>query len=300
MKTYVLILTAAVAFAIVLAGGTQSATAQWLAQYGVVSQGTFGPRVIGRPLVVGNQTESIFGPRSLGSPVSGPGNYFAPNAQIIPNGFLVSSNPYSGNQAITPLSTYSTQVAGLQPPDVNNFLISSMTPETTSVQGVGATAQGVPANPSYSGYSGGAVATASPTGASPTGATPSGTAAGANPNASAANTGAAAQTANPATMPTVTGNVTPQRGKFRTATASPTGPQPFALSHDLSERLTSIARNRGMLVSNGINVYLSNDAALIQGVVRTPSDRAALASVLGLEPEVARIDNRLQVGAAAK
>jgi hypothetical protein len=297
MKTYVLTLTAALVLAIVFVGGTQSASAQWLAQYGVASQGTFGPRVIGRPLVVGNQTESIFGPRAIGSPVAGPGNYFAPNALVIPNGYYVYNNPYSGNPSISPLTAYSTQIAGLQPPEVNNALVNSMPPEANLTQGVGPVAQGVPASP---GYSAGAVTTALPTGALPAGATPSGTAPGTNPNAAATGTSDAAQTANPAAPPTIPTNVTPQRGKFRTAAASPLVPQPFALSPDLSDRLTSIARNRGMLMSNGINVYLSNDTALIQGVVRTPSDRASLASVLGLEPDVARVDNRLQVGAAAR
>ena len=101
-------------------------------------------------------------------------------------------------------------------------------------------------------------------------------------------------------MPAVASNVTPQRGKFRTASVLSGRPQPYSFSPDLSDRITSIARARGMLASQGISVYLSNDIALLQGTVRTPSDRDTLASVLSLEPDVYRIDNRLEVGTAAK
>ena len=62
---------------------------------------------------------------------------------------------------------------------------------------------------------------------------------------------------------------------------------------DLSDRLTRIARTRGMLFGQGIDVYLSNNKALVQGIVHSPGDSALLANVLALEPEVRQIDNRL-------
>ncbi len=50
-----------------------------------------------------------------------------------------------------------------------------------------------------------------------------------------------------------------------------------------------------MLVGPAINVYLGSDVAVVQGVVRTAGDRAVLRNVLGLEPDVSRIDDRLVV-----
>jgi hypothetical protein len=71
--------------------------------------------------------------------------------------------------------------------------------------------------------------------------------------------------------------------------------EPYVHSPELSARLTRIARIRGMLAGQAIDVYLSGNAALVQGVVRTAADRAVLGNVLGLEPDVSRIDNRLVV-----
>ncbi len=81
----------------------------------------------------------------------------------------------------------------------------------------------------------------------------------------------------------------------RAASASAARPQPYTRSPDLSGRLTRIARTKGMLSGHGIDVYLSNNMALLQGTVRTPGDRVLLANVLALEPEVRQIDNRLVV-----
>ena len=57
--------------------------------------------------------------------------------------------------------------------------------------------------------------------------------------------------------------------------------------------MTQIARSKGMLPGQGIDVYLSNNIALLHGTVRTPGDSVLLANVLALEPEVLQIDNRL-------
>ena len=77
------------------------------------------------------------------------------------------------------------------------------------------------------------------------------------------------------------------------APALPRGTQPYARSPELSDRLTRIARSKGMLAGQGIDVYLSNGIARLQGAVRTPGDSLLLAGVLALEPEVRQIDNRL-------
>jgi hypothetical protein len=63
----------------------------------------------------------------------------------------------------------------------------------------------------------------------------------------------------------------------------------------LSARLTRIARARGMLAGPAIDVYLSGDVALVQGLVRNVANGTVLCNVLGLEPGVSRIDNRLVV-----
>ena len=117
------------------------------------------------------------------------------------------------------------------------------------------------------------------------------------PQAEGMNPGAAQQGAVPGAMPAAA-IATPQRARFQTASVLSARPQPFSRSPELSDRLTRIARNRDMLVGKGINVYMSNDVALVQGTVRTPADSDALASVLVLEPDVEHIDNRLSVAAA--
>jgi hypothetical protein len=66
-----------------------------------------------------------------------------------------------------------------------------------------------------------------------------------------------------------------------------------ARSTELSDRLTRIARDKGMLAGGRLNVSLDGNVAVIEGGVRTPGDAAALANVLSLEPRVQRIDNRL-------
>jgi len=88
--------------------------------------------------------------------------------------------------------------------------------------------------------------------------------------------------------------------RLRAAFPSPAGSQPYTRSPELSERLTRIARDKGMLSGQGIDVYLvGNRVARLQGTVRTSGDRALLANVVGLEPEVYQVDNRLVVEGAA-
>ena len=105
----------------------------------------------------------------------------------------------------------------------------------------------------------------------------------------------AAPTAAPADPPTMA----PVIGRAIIAVAAPqaggtfANAGPFARSAELSDRLTRIARAKGMLAGSGLNVYLGNHVALLQGEVRSPGDRTLLANVIGLEPEVRLIDNQL-------
>ena len=83
---------------------------------------------------------------------------------------------------------------------------------------------------------------------------------------------------------------TPGRGSAPPA-ASPQ--QPYSRSPELSDRLTQIARTKGLLFGPAIDVYVSNNVALMQGAVGTPGDSTQLATALAHEPGVLRIDNRL-------
>ena len=75
--------------------------------------------------------------------------------------------------------------------------------------------------------------------------------------------------------------------------ASPRAGQPFVRSAEISAELTRIARANGMLAGPGIDVYLRNHVAVMEGAVRTQADRVLLANVLALEPQVRQTDSRL-------
>jgi hypothetical protein len=97
--------------------------------------------------------------------------------------------------------------------------------------------------------------------------------------------------ANP--MPTVAFTTAPAGSGASAAVASAARPQPYTLSVQLSGLMTRIARSKGILAGQGIDVYTSNHVARMQGVVRSPADGVLLANVLALEPDVQRIDNQL-------
>jgi hypothetical protein len=90
-------------------------------------------------------------------------------------------------------------------------------------------------------------------------------------------------------------NLIGPRIRMRAGFTPPTRPQAFIRSEELSRRLTSIARSKGMLTGSDIDVYLSEGVAIVQGKVRSPGDRTLLANVLSLNPDVGQIDNRLVV-----
>jgi hypothetical protein len=98
--------------------------------------------------------------------------------------------------------------------------------------------------------------------------------------------------------PPATPATTVRRNATGVASLGPRGVQSYTRSEGLSDLLTRIARSKGIIASQAINVYLSNNVALIQGTVHTPQDRVLLANVLNLEPEVSQVDNRLAVEGA--
>jgi hypothetical protein len=102
----------------------------------------------------------------------------------------------------------------------------------------------------------------------------------------------------PGTTAGVNWNYTLGRDVSLAASPSAARAEPFRRSPELSNRLTRIAQSRGMLAGGAINVYLSGNVALIQGTLRTGANRTLLANVVGLEPNVSRIDNRLSVAPA--
>ena len=57
--------------------------------------------------------------------------------------------------------------------------------------------------------------------------------------------------------------------------------------------MTQIARTKGLLFGPAIDVYLSNNIAIMQGAVARRATAPQLAKVLALEPEVQQIDNHL-------
>lgn len=87
----------------------------------------------------------------------------------------------------------------------------------------------------------------------------------------------------------------PSQVRMNAGNTSTAKPHPFVLSQQLSNRLTNIARSKGMLSGNSISVYTSNGTARLQGNVNKDSDRVALGYVMSLEPGITRIDNRLAV-----
>jgi hypothetical protein len=85
------------------------------------------------------------------------------------------------------------------------------------------------------------------------------------------------------------------RGQTAEASAKAARAEPFVRSPELSDRLTRIARTKGMLAGPAIDVYLSGNVAMMRGLVHRHADRVLLGNVMGLEPDVSRIDNRLAV-----
>ena len=88
------------------------------------------------------------------------------------------------------------------------------------------------------------------------------------------------------------------RGGMGEASRSPRSGQPYVRSTELSDRLTQIASSKGMLSGEGIDVFVSNDITILRGAVHTAGNRALLANLLALEPEVQQIDNQLVVDGA--
>jgi hypothetical protein len=229
--------------------GTSIAMAQVSLQYGGVSQGMFGPRVIGRPNT-GMEMTGMFGSRAIGRPMGfQPLNY----SYLIQPTF----EQFAPNTALQP---YSLATPGYQAVIGPRYATAELQGEPTVAPAVPEETNGLPA-----------AAPAAPNLRMPVGA-------------------------EPAVQPAVA-IPTGQRFRMQVGFTPHTRPQlnTFIRSEELSNHLTSIARNKGMLTGSDIDVYLSDEVAIVQGKVRSPGDRTLLANVLSLNPGVQQIDNRLVV-----
>jgi hypothetical protein len=91
-------------------------------------------------------------------------------------------------------------------------------------------------------------------------------------------------------QPTATANIALSSNAPPAASASPVT---FVRSARLSELVTRVAQSRNLLAGQGINVYVSNHVAVLQGTVRSADDGATLANVVNLEPNIWHVENRL-------
>jgi hypothetical protein len=240
--------------------------------YGTGTNGMFGYRVIGGA-PIGVATQSMFGYRYIGPSLNslmiggmnGTGTTFSSRLTV----------PYT-TALVPPINTVplTPETAML---DVNNMEAPPVIPEaaqlpypgpnpTTGTEGMTPVPQGA------------APAAQAMTPAVPQGMAPM-------PQAPAAGlTGMAA--------PAVPSIPFPLGWNFaRPASAAPL--TAFSRSVELSNRMTQLARSRGMLAGPGIEVLMRGDVTVLQGKVHTSAEAATLANVLSLEPQVRRIDNRL-------
>lgn len=230
--------------------------------YPVATTGMFGDRIIGGPSY-GTVSSGMFGTRFIGPAW----NSYNLGIQNTPAGTLLYGPP--SNSALLSPPYAQTNLAGAETA-INNMNY----PGTAEELPMAAEAAPQPIPPQ--------AAPAGTEGAAPVQQVPA--AAAGTPNTQTPATPAA---------PTVTSSPFP-RGWIFAGTSLPPGRAPaYVRSAPLSDRLTQIARDRDMLVGQRIEVSLFGNIALIQGTVRTSADSTALANVLSLEPQVQRIDNRL-------
>ncbi len=257
MKSYLLAVIVVMASALC---EPQMATAQMMAQ-GSQSWGMFGNRVVGQSL--GGSVQGSFGNRALGQPFTpSPGNFGNWNP-IALNGSLMNYGVPYGSRSIIGQPVLPQQIVQLAPSP------QLPAPEYAPPQPPAAAQETAPAPlpqmnqplPETNGAEG---------------VGPTDTAAEITPSVGRAITTVAAPQA-----------------QTRTVSASAAGARPFVRSPELSDRLTRIARAKGMLSGPSLNVYLGNQIALLQGSVRSAGDRTLLANIIGLEPEVRQIDNEL-------
>ncbi len=258
-------------------------------QWGFTTQGMFGYRTLGQPQW-GMATNGMFGNRLLGQTVAISPIY----AFGIQPGIGITV-PYAGQApgyqlaptSQTPFTQYNPYFPAefVNPYDLN----AGMSPATGRLENAVPASQGpgtaVTPSTAYTPGMNIAAGTAQAAGMNfgPGNNLPAGAATGPGMNLGSAMATPAASSA------------TVSRGRILMATPSAPAMQPFVHVPEWSNMLTRIACSKGMLTSERIDVYVSNNIALLRGAVRSSADRDTLANVLSLEPGVWQIDNRLVV-----
>jgi hypothetical protein len=277
------------------------------------------------------QSRGMFGPRTLGTSLQPPRSGQYGGVQLSPGGSFQGAGPYRGNGMFTtPWQRYSepytTSIASAASPSGFTILQSNRLPPGASAE--------APLTPGgYQTFVLPAPSTVSfpqqaptfpeatmlpemapqqqPEAVAPTqleaGNQPAGQPAGNNQPAAGqpATTGAAAQPAQPpapAAMPTggAASYLPAQRPAFRYASALVTGASDAGgYLPQISERLMQIARDRGMQIPEGIQVYLIDGTAVLRGVVQSPHDQVLLGNMAALEPGIWRVSNQLTVAPRA-
>jgi hypothetical protein len=253
----------------------------------------------------------MFGDRTLGQPLAPRPNNFDSGIQTAPSGAFL----YIGNQ--TSAGGFATPWRQVDPLVALETLPQS--PGGRPVVQVPALLEGVPGSPLPPGI---AAAGAVPTEffTAPPGVPPEATGAAANA-AGVIPTGAinplpigaagtvpittqATNTAPPAQVApisTITGRPATANVALSSNTqpTAPAGQVTFVRSARLSELVTRVALSRKLLVGQGVNVYVGNHVAVLQGTVRTADGGATLANVVNLEPNIWQVENRLTVARPA-
>jgi hypothetical protein len=258
------------------------ALAQVSPQYGGATMGLFGMRQVGQP-IYGVQTSGLFGNRIIGQPPAPYRSGFASGNQLGP----VATYMYLGQPSIYQIGVLPQAL----PPGYNlpaTYSPASNQPQTsvsvTSPAPANAPTNNLPQTPvegMNQAMPEGAPAFLQQTNANAMqGAGPAGQGLGPTP----------AGIQSP-----VTANFVAPRGQVRVTSTANIPARAFNRSSKLSTLLTQIANSRGMS-TGGINVYLdNNNVALVEGAVRSPGDSFLLTNILGLEPGVRQVDNRLIV-----
>jgi hypothetical protein len=226
--------------------------------YPVATSGMFGPRVVGGQSF-GAASTGMFGTRFVGPPM----NSYNLGIQ---NGTVVALPYASPANSATLSALYPETPATVVENDMNNMNNAGVMEEMPPITEAAPQPLPLPAPANGTG----------------------------TPASTPTQQGPAAAPAVPTAQSPAAMNSPYPRGWAFAGTSLPGSAPAYVRSATLSDRLTQIARDRGMLAGQRIEVSLYGDIALVQGTVLTSGDRTVLANVLSLEPRVQRIDNRLK------
>jgi hypothetical protein len=255
------------------------------------------------------QSYGMFGPRVMGNTLQPPASQFGGGLQFTPYGALVGPGranranlPNGGNMFATPWRR------PYEPP--MTFVPAPYTPSAYAVLPTGQLPAGVPAEVPIAPNAPQTVPTEivpavpaeselpPPTEAMPAaGATPEGQfPAGNVPMGQPGATGVQVQPTMAPTGGAATSMAPPQRPAFQFVTAPGAATsESYGYLPTVSAHLTQIARDHGIAVPSGIQVYMSNGTAILRGSVISPHEQQLVANLAGLEPGIWRVASELTV-----